>query len=176
MLFRLTISLFLSGCTCAMFILNFGGRNQTHHHFTFSWKIHSILNLQADRSIRGIFIATYFSSLNDCIVSVKVLDSNAAVDMLLLGPPLKSQEKEHTETKKGSLVVGFAEFTCNLNTVLTCCCLLLLGCFCQHLLDDSVPRGVAGELESLLHVCHQLNLDQFWTSLWFALWHIQQPL
>lgn len=39
---------------------------------------------------------------------MKVLDSNAAVNILLLGPPLKYQD-EHTETKKGSLTVDFAE-------------------------------------------------------------------
>lgn len=46
---------------------------------------------------------------------MKVLDSIAAVNMLLLGPPLKSQE-EHTETKKGSLTVDFAELQVHLQS------------------------------------------------------------
>ena len=44
------------------------------------------------------------------------LDSNAAVNMLLLGPPLKFQQKEHTETKKGSLTVDFAELQVHLQS------------------------------------------------------------
>lgn len=57
-----------------------------------------------------------------------ILDSNTAVNILLLHPPLKSWEKENTETKKGSPTADSAELQVHLQFQhsSTCCCVLLL--------------------------------------------------